>query len=256
MCLPYKLSLVASIFFDYIISDVTLPCSAADFVWGKNFVFLAKYFPQKAEACAQTRKSAPYITTGDISTVDSVFCIMGSQWQGNNVTSQHRDLRAIAFLKSGVCTLHIHLMWRWTLRLHSEEVLSFYRHLVARYTAARWTLDFWSQLLGSNEIVLLMLIRYISIILIIKNKAVIYFEMSKIGINLPQRHCLTLCHSLSHSAITPFLNELRCIKTASMPDSTYTSMCTVPIPASLATWELIELTGRRLYQMSDVFSGH
>lgn len=54
--------------------------------------------------------------------------------------------------------------------LHSEEVLSFYRHLVARYTAAWWTLDFWSQLLGSNEIVLLMLIRYISIILIIKIK--------------------------------------------------------------------------------------
>lgn len=36
--------------------------------------------------------------------------------------------------------------------------------------------------------------------------------MSKIGINLTQRHRLTLCHSLSHSAITPFLNELDCIK--------------------------------------------
>lgn len=170
----------------------------------KLCVFGQIFSPKSRGVCTNdwVRKSAPYITTGDISTVDSVFCIMGSRWQGNNVTSQHRDL----------CTLHIHLMWRWTLWLHSEEVLSFYRHLVARYTGARWTLDFWSQLLRSNEIVLLMLIRYISIILIIKNKAVISFEMSKIGINLPQRHSLILCHSLSHSAITPFLNELGCIK--------------------------------------------
>lgn len=141
MCLPSKLSLVASIFFDYIISDVTLPCSEADFVWGKNFVFLAKYFPQKAEACAQTRKSAPYITTGDISTVDSVFCIMGSQWQGNNVTSQHRDLRAIAFLKSGVCTLHIHLGLTLTSLWRGFELLPSFSSTVYCSTVDTWFLE-------------------------------------------------------------------------------------------------------------------